>query len=93
MERAATTGGGRTYRGQMPVNWYASLALICIVGLLLIGFSRYENTHRTAPGRAPATQQHWYAALGIDICGKIEPNLPASTKTTKTGLTPTATGC
>ncbi len=32
VERAATTGGGRTYRGQMPVNWYASLAVICIVG-------------------------------------------------------------
>ena len=28
VQRAATTGGGRTYRGQMPVNWYASLARV-----------------------------------------------------------------
>ena len=93
VERAATTGGGRTYRGQMPVNWYASLALICIVGLLLIGFSRYENTHRTASSAGPpTTQQQWHAALGIDICGTIQPNLPASTNTTKTGLTANGNG-
>jgi hypothetical protein len=71
----------------MPVNWYASLALICIVGLLLIGFSRYQNTHRTASSSgAPTTQQQWHAALGIDICGTMEPNLPVSTNTSKTGL-------
>ena len=55
VERAATTGGGRTYRGQMPVNWYASLAVICIVGLLLIGFSRYQRTHQTASSAGPPT--------------------------------------
>ncbi len=80
VERAATTGGGRTYRGQMPVNWYASLALICIVGLLLIGFSRYQRTHQsTSTTGPPTTQQVWHAALGIDICGTVEPNLPANT--------------
>jgi hypothetical protein len=79
VERAATTGGGRTYRGQMPVNWYASLAVICIVGLLLVAFSRYERTHATASSSGPpTTSQTWYAALGIDICGKVEPNLPAN---------------
>jgi hypothetical protein len=87
VERAATTGGGRTYRGQVPVNWYASLAVICIVGLLLVGFSRYQNTHRTnSSAGPPTTSQQWHAALGIDICGTMEPNLPASTNTKKTGL-------
>jgi hypothetical protein len=87
VERAATTGGGRTYRGQMPVNWYASLALICIVGLLLVGFSRYQRTHQTTSSSGPpTTQQTWHAALGIDICGTMQPNLPVSTNTTKTGL-------
>ena len=70
VERAATTGGGRTYRGQMPVNWYASLLLICLVGLGLIGFSRYQNTHRTVSSAGPpTTSQVWHAALGIDVCG------------------------
>ena len=87
VERAATTGGGRTYRGQMPVNWYASLAVICIVGLLLIGFSRYQRTHQTdLVAGPPTTRQIWHAALGIDICGTMQPNLPASTNTKKTGL-------
>jgi hypothetical protein len=87
VERAATTGGGRTYRGQMPVNWYASLALICIVGLLLVGFSRYQRTHTTTSSSGPpTTQQTWHAALGIDVCGTMQPNLPVSTNTTKTGL-------
>jgi hypothetical protein len=93
VERAATTGGGRTYRGQMPVNWYASLALICIVGLLLVGFSRYQRTHQTnSSSGPPTTSQVWHAALGIDVCGTMEPNLPASTNTTKTGLTANGNG-
>ena len=93
VERAATTGGGRTYRGQMPVNWYASLAIICVVGLLLIGFSRYQRTHQTASSAGPpTTSQQWFAGLGIDICGTMQPNLPASTNTAKTGLTANGNG-
>ena len=93
VERAATTGGGRTYRGQMPVNWYASLAVICIVGLLLIGFSRYQRTHQTSSSAGPpTTSQMWYAGLGIDICGTMQPDLPASTNTAKTGLTANGNG-
>ena len=53
VQRAATTGGGRTYRGQMPVNWYASLILICVVGLFLIGLSRYQ----LSPTRSSPTTQ------------------------------------
>jgi hypothetical protein len=93
VERAATTGGGRTYRGQMPVNWYASLAVIVIVGLFLIGFSRWEDTTRKVSSAGPpTTEQVWYAALGTDICGTVEPNLTASTNTTMTGLTTAGNG-
>ncbi len=95
VERAATTGGGRTYRGQMPVNWYASLVIICIVGLLLIGLSRYQRTHQTASSSGPpTTQQQWFAALGIEICGKMQPNLPAnaSAGTGQTGLVANGNG-
>ena len=93
VQRAATTGGGRTYRGQVPINWYASLVIICVVGLLLIGFSRYQRTHTSNSGSGPpTTQQTWYAGLGIDVCGTMEPNLPASTNTAKTGLTANGNG-
>jgi hypothetical protein len=90
--RAASTGGGRTYRGQAPINWYASLAVIVIVGLLLVGFSRYQRTHPNASSAgAPTTSDTWHVALGIDVCGTMQPNLPADTSSTS-GLTADGTG-
>ena len=42
------------------------------MGLLLVGFSRYQSTHQTASSAGPpTTQQDWHAALGIDICGTV----------------------
>ena len=93
VQRAATTGGGRTYRGQMPVNFYASLAMIIIVGLGLIAFSRYQLTHRSSSSAGPpTTSQTWYAGLSVDVCGTIEPNLPASTNKSTTGLVANGNG-
>ncbi|HEX4217151.1 MAG TPA: hypothetical protein VHZ02_02180 [Acidimicrobiales bacterium] len=90
--RAASTGGGRTYRGQAPVNWYASLAVIVIVGLLLVGFSRYQRTHpNSSSAGAPTTSDTWHVASGIDICGRLQPNLPADPSST-TGFTTDGTG-
>jgi len=93
VQRAATTGGGRTYRGQVPVNWYASLAIIIVLGLSLVGLSRYQLSHRsTSSAGPPTTQQTWYAGLATDICGTIEPNLPASTNKSQTGLVANGNG-
>jgi len=75
--RAGATGGGRSYRGQMPVKWYSSLVLICLVGVALIVYSRYERQH-PAPAVQPAIGAHWYQALGFDVCGTVQPNLPAN---------------
>ena len=46
--RAAATGGGRTYRGHMPVRWDSSLVLIVLLGVASIAYSRYERQHRIA---------------------------------------------
>ncbi len=75
--RAGATGGGRSYRGQRPMKWYSSLAMICLVGVALIVYSRYERQHPAA-ATAPAIGAHWYQALGFDVCGTIEPNLPSN---------------
>jgi hypothetical protein len=75
--RAAATGGGRTYRGQRPIRWYSSLVLIVLLGVALIVYSRYERQHPSA-GSQPAIGAHWYAASAYDVCGTIEPNLPAN---------------
>src|SRR5664280_1893419 len=77
---AATTGGGRTYRGQMPVNWYATLAIICIVGLSLVGLSRYQRTHQASSSTGPPTiNQVWHATLGKFVSGYKGLELTAST--------------
>ncbi len=80
MARAGATGGGRSYRGQRPMKWYASLAMICLVGVALIVYSRYERQHPAAATQ-PAIGAHWYQALGFDVCGTIEANLPANPNT------------
>jgi len=75
--RAAATGGGRTYRGHMPVRWYSSLVLIVLLGVAAIVYSRYERQHPSSATQ-PAVGTHWYAALGIDVCGAMQPNLPTN---------------
>ncbi len=75
--RAAATGGGRTYRGRRPYRWYTSLVLIVLLGVALIVYSRYEKQHPSA-GTQPTVGTHWYAALAFDICGTVQPNLPAN---------------
>jgi len=75
--RAGATGGGRSYRGQRPMKWYSSLALICLLGVALIVYSRYERQH-PAPAVQPAIGAHWYQALGFDVCGSVQPNLASN---------------
>jgi hypothetical protein len=59
------------------MRWYASLALICVVGVALFVFSRYQLEHPTAANQ-PTIGDKWYTALAFDVCGKLQPNLPAN---------------
>jgi hypothetical protein len=89
--RAAATGGGNTYRGQMPVNWYAALVIIVIVGLGSIALAKY-NYNQVPAVVEPTVGTSWDAGLAFDICGTMESALPASPSTAKTGLTTTGNG-
>jgi hypothetical protein len=90
--RAAATGGGATYRGQMPVNWYAALVVIVLVGLASVAIAKYHY-NQTAPIVEPAVGTTWHAALGIDVCGTMQPSLTAlPTTSSSTGLTTTGDG-
>ncbi len=81
VQRAGATGGGRTYRGQVPVNWYAALAVIVVVGLVSIIYSRYEY-RQPATTVQPAVGTTWYAGIAFDVCGTVKPALPANSSTT-----------
>jgi uncharacterized membrane protein YgcG len=77
VQRAAATGGSRAYRGQRPVKWYTSLVLIAILGVALVWYSRYEKENPSAATQ-PAVGTQWFDAFAVDICGTVEPNLPAN---------------
>jgi hypothetical protein len=89
--RAAATGGGTTYRGQMPVNWYAALVVIVLVGLSSIALAKY-NYNKTPAVVEPTTTTTWHAGLAFDICGTMEPALAASPTGSTTGLTSSGNG-
>ena len=89
--RAASTGGGATYRGQMPVNWYAALLVIVLVGIASIAFAKYHY-NQNPPVVEPTVGTTWHAGLGTDICGTMEQPLTASPSSAKTGLTTTGQG-
>jgi hypothetical protein len=89
--RAAATGGGATYRGQMPVNWYAALVVIVLVGLASVAFAKYHY-NQTASSVEPAVGTTWHGALAFDICGTMQPALAASPSSSTTGLTTTGDG-
>lgn len=83
--RAAGTGGGRTARGARPWGWYATMALVTLVGSLLIVTSRNDrqaanNPTKSAkprppslPGQKAFAGDHWHAAYGIYACDAFLP--------------------
>ena len=81
--RAAAVGGGRTYRAETPVTWFAIVLVICLVGVGLVAYSRYERLHPQAaavkPAVPPTAKNEWQVAMAVDICGALKPSaLPAS---------------
>jgi hypothetical protein len=79
--RAAATGGGKTYRGQRPMKWYASLVFICLLGVALIVYSRYEYLHPVSSPPTIGTQ--WFAAIAFDVCGTVQPDLAQNPNSAK----------
>jgi hypothetical protein len=88
--RAAATGGGATYRGQMPVNWYAALVIIVIIGVASIALAKY-NYNKVPTVVEPTVGTSWHAGLAFDICGTMEAAIPASSSSAS-GLTTSGSG-
>jgi hypothetical protein len=85
--RAGATGGGRTYRGQVPVNWYLALVIIVVLGFLSVVLARYEYRHPKSTTVHPTVGETLYAAYGINICGKTLAALPETPNAASFGLT------
>ncbi len=84
--RAAASGGSRSYRARPPVLWYVLMVVIVVGGVFLIGYSRNERLHQASASVAPTKTDNWHAALAIDLCGTVQPNLPANTNLSTAGI-------
>lgn len=75
----------------MPVNWYAALVLIVLLGIGSVALARhnYTKVHNSV---APIVGQTWHAGLAFDICGTVEPAVPATVSGSSDGLTTTGSG-
>ena len=76
--RAAATGGGaRTSRGGSggPWKWYAVIALVAALGVVLLVTSRSERQEEISSIGPPRPGDHWHVAYGINVCGAFQPPL------------------
>jgi hypothetical protein len=75
----------------MPVNWYAALVVIVLVGLGSVAFAKYHY-NQSAAAVDPAIGTTWHSAIAFDVCGTLQPALAASPASATTGLTTTGSG-
>ncbi|MDA8102476.1 MAG: hypothetical protein M0Z34_05860 [Nitrospiraceae bacterium] len=91
--RAAATGGSRTRKGEAPLGFYTSLALIIVIGIFVVGYSRYERLHPSgAAGSPPRVGQTWHVAFGVYDCNAFLPNLKAQKNTSSLSFYTTGNG-
>jgi len=63
-------------RRTTPWGWYSTMALVVVLGVAGIVYSRDQRIRQLAGGGAhPNGQDHWHAAYAIDICVQMLPNL------------------
>ncbi|GAC1478667.1 MAG: hypothetical protein NVS1B12_15230 [Acidimicrobiales bacterium] len=79
MARAATTGGGRTAGAKRPMGWYSVMAVVALMGVFLVAFSRNQEQSKVA--RASSTpprlnKDHWHAAFSVYLCDHFATNIP-----------------
>ena len=83
--RAAASGGGTAYGARRPVGWYLMMLIIVVAGVSLVVYSRQERVHPVAT-EGPTASDSWHVAFAIDICGKVQQNLPANSNLATTGI-------
>ncbi|HEY5111406.1 MAG TPA: hypothetical protein VII67_03650 [Acidimicrobiales bacterium] len=85
VSRVGAAGGGKTYKKARPGNFYGALALIVVVGLLLVVFSRYEYQNpvkKHSSALAPKVGSVLYAGFSIRACGTTLPFIASDPKYT-----------
>lgn len=79
--RAAASGRSKSYRSRPAFGFYALIALIVIVGVGLVVYSRHQAQQKAAAASVsepPTAKSNWNVAYAVDICGKLQANLPTN---------------
>lgn len=86
VRRVGSSGGGRTYRRRRPVNFYGIIGVVVVLGLFSVSLARYDYRRKppTAQAVQPTKGTSWFAAVGLDVCGKRLPSLAADPNTVPT---------
>ena len=75
VSRVGSSGGGKTYAKTRPGNYYGVLAIIIILGLTSVVYSRYQNQNRPTTTIAsivfPSANSVGYLATATNACGKV----------------------
>ena len=61
------------------MGWYATLAVVCALGLFLVAFSRNQELNKgQQASKVPPriNQDHWHSAFSVYICDHFMPNVP-----------------
>jgi hypothetical protein len=64
--------------------WYIAMVVIVIGGIGLAAYSRNERLHPSTVG--PTASDNWQVAFAVDVCGTLQPNLPANSNLSKVGI-------
>lgn len=91
MARAAASGRTPKTRGEVPLLWYASLAVVIVLGVAVVAYSRYEEVH-PASAVQPTVGTHWQEAYAIDVCGRVLRPLPRPADASRHGITTDGNG-
>lgn len=75
------------------MNWYLGLAVLVVLGLLSVIFSRYEYQHpKQVAAVQPAVGQHWFAGISFDECGQTLAPLAPTANASTLGITTSGDG-
>lgn len=76
VSRVGASGGGKTYGKTRPAFYYIVLSAIVVIGLIAVGYSRYERFQAAnAASIYPVDGTTAYFGLGEEACGAALPAL------------------
>jgi hypothetical protein len=92
VSRVGASGGGKAYKQRRPVNFYGVVALIVVLGLATVLYSRYEYqnpTNATATtttlATGPLLNTTSFVGLATEACGTVLGDLPVTATTATAG--------